>query len=366
MKGRKEKNITPGGRLVAAVVLAAAGAALGGAARGIPGFGQWYSTHIYPVLVGGIGRVTGFVPFSVAEVLLYAGVVFFLGFGGRQIFRRLRRTGRKGEGARWLAGAALAAGIFFFLYMACCGVNYYRESFAESAGIRRDRYTVEELQEVCQWLTGEVNAWSDQVSRGQDGQMELQGSPEKKAVEAMESLGEIYPQLGGYYPRPKGLLNPWILSVQKLTGVYSPFTIEANYNTAMTPYNIPFTACHELSHLKGFMQEEEANFIAFLACCRSEDADFQYSGAMLGWINCMNVLYEADYESWEEIRGQLGEEANVDLAANSQFWSRYDGRVAEVADQVNDRYLKANGQKDGVESYDRMADLIVAWYLEER
>ena len=85
MKGRQEKNITPGRRLVAAVVLAAAGAALGGAARGIPGFGQWYSTHIYPVLVGGIGRVTGLVPFSVAEVLLYAGVLFSPGFpaGGR-------------------------------------------------------------------------------------------------------------------------------------------------------------------------------------------------------------------------------------------------------------------------------------------
>ena len=64
----------------------------------------------------------------------------------------------------------------------------------------RDRYTVEELREVCLWLTEEVNTWSAQVSRGQDGQMELKGSPEKKTVEAMEGLGEIYPQLGGYYP----------------------------------------------------------------------------------------------------------------------------------------------------------------------
>lgn len=63
MKGRQEKNITPGRRLVAAVVLAAAGAALGGAARGIPGFGQWYSTHIYPVLVGGIGGSQVLFPF---------------------------------------------------------------------------------------------------------------------------------------------------------------------------------------------------------------------------------------------------------------------------------------------------------------
>ena len=30
---------------------------------------------------------------------------------------------------------------------------------------------------------------------------------------------------------------------------------------------------------------------------------------------------------------------------------------------MNDTYLKANGQDDGVKSYDRMVDLIVAYYL---
>ena len=112
------------------------------------------------------------------------------------------------------------------------------------------------------------------------------------------------------------------------------------------------------------MQEEEANFIAFLACRKSEDSEFQYSGSMLGWINCMNVLYEADYDTWEEIHSQILPQVKADLQANNEFWDQYDGRVAEVADQVNDNYLKANGQEEGVQSYDRMADLIVAWYLD--
>ncbi len=30
--------------------------------------------------------------------------------------------------------------------------------------------------------------------------------------------------------------------------------------------------------------------------------------------------------------------------------------VAEVSDQINDSYLKANGQEDGVASYDRMVE----------
>ena len=31
---------------------------------------------------------------------------------------------------------------------------------------------------------------------------------------------------------------------------------------------------------------------------------------------------------------------------------------------VNDSYLKANGQADGVKSYNRMVDLLVAYYGE--
>ena len=201
------------------------------------------------------------------------------------------------------------------------------------------------------------------MERDQDGVMVLDIPMEKYAAEAMRGLGEDYPELAGYYPRPKGLLVPWILSIQNLTGVYSPFTVEANYNSGMTDYNIPFTACHELSHLRGFMQEEEANFIAYLACSRSDNVQFRYSGNLLGWIYCMSVLHNVDYDAWEEVRQTLAPEVEPDLAANREYWARYDGAVAEVSNKVNDTYLKANGQDDGVKSYDRMVDLIVAYYL---
>ena len=177
----------------------------------------------------------------------------------------------------------------------------------------------------------------------------------------MQELGEDYRELKGYYPQPKTLIVPAFLSVQSLTGIYSPFTVEANYNSDMTAYNIPFTMCHELSHLKGFMQEQEANFIGYLAALESDDTEFQYSGALLGWIYCTNALQETDYEAYREIRSELCEEAEVDLEANSQFWQKYESPVAEVANEVNDTYLKANGQQDGVVSYDRMVELILAY-----
>ena len=177
-----------------------------------------------------------------------------------------------------------------------------------------------------------------------------------------KKLSEEYKALQGFYPRPKALVNHWILSVQNLTGVYSPFTLEANYNAGMVDYNIPFTACHELSHLRGFMEEKEANYIGFLACIGSDIEVFRYSGYLMGWIYCTNVLYQEDYDVWEELRGELKDDVLSDLRANSAFWAKYDTAVAEVSDKINDTYLKANGQQEGVESYDRMVDLIVTEY----
>lgn len=79
----------------------------------------------------------------------------------------------------------------------------------------------------------------------------------------------------------------------------------------------------------------------------------------------MNALYRADADAWQEVRGTLAPEAEPDLAANNAFWDRYEGAVSETANRINDTYLKVNGQMDGVQSYDRMVDLIVAYFGEE-
>lgn len=352
---------------IISVILTAAAVFLSIAARKLPGFAQWYSTHLYPLWVGSIGRLMGYLPFSGSEMLLYilliCAVLWFV-----RLMRGYRKEVKGNNGkapADVLSGGwnlILLVSVLFFLYVANCGINYQRNSFSESSGIQAEEYTVEELKEVCQWLTRKVAAYSDTVERGEDGGMVLELPLGENAIAAMGELGEEYPELAGYYPKPKKLVNSWILSIQDLSGVYSPFTIEANYNGDMQDYNIPFTACHELSHLRGFMQEQEANFIAFLACSGSEEEAFAYSGYLMGWIHCMNVLYRADYDVWEEVRSQLPPEAEADLKLNSEFWARYDGRIAEVSNRVNDTYLKANGQADGVKSYNRMVDLIVAYY----
>ena len=129
-------------------------------------------------------------------------------------------------------------------------------------------------------LTERVNTYAGQVERDADGVMVLSGNEREEAVAAMERLGEKWDVLAGYYQSQSRLLFGAFLSVQNLTGIYSPFTVEANYNQDMTPYNIPFTACHELSHLRIYAGGK-ANFIAWLACKdapETEQVQWQYAG----------------------------------------------------------------------------------------
>lgn len=366
-------------RLTAAVLLLIISASMMTLAAGKPQFAEWYSENIYPAFVDSIGRLWGIFPFSVSELVLYILIAAFVlslavmvtksvkSMKEKKKFRRQSTdtavsSGAAQAAASWLSCVLLAAGILAFLYTICCGINYHRRSFSEEEGIVTCRYTAQELKDVCLWLTEEVNVLSGEVDRDSSGVMTLEAPEGEGAVEAMHGLAEEFPALEGYYPQPKKLLVSEILSYQGLTGIYSPFTVEANYNGDMTAYNIPFTTCHELSHLRGFMQEEEANFIAFLACIGSERTDFQYSGYLSGWVYCMNALYRADRESWQEVRPLLAEEAEPDLEADSAFWDEYEGRISETADKINDTYLKVNGQADGVRSYSRMVDLIVAYF----
>mgnify|MGYP002585446698 FL=1 len=346
-------------------------------ARTLPGFGTWYAHHIYPWIVGSVGRVTGLFPFSMVEMGLY-GLILLLVLDAGWLFaasihafrRRTAAAALPGDpgadggpgtakilapiGSRWL----FIVGLLLFLYTVNCGINYYASSFSSYAGLEDGTYTVEELDALCSDLVDLVN---ESAKTGRQVYREKRSAWRAESGKAMQAAGGAFPCLSGFYPKPKEVLISRILSVQQLCGVYSPFTLEANFNGDMPDYNVPHTLCHELSHLKGFMREDEANFIGYLACVSSENEAFRYSGYLTGWVYAGNALARADMKRYIELTNQLCEEARQDLDENSDFWNRYESRVSEAATRMNDTYLKMNSQADGVKSYGRMVDLMLSY-----
>ena len=325
------------------------------------GFGEWYATHAYPFLVSTVGRLFGILPFSASEIILYILVALLIGSAVYTALRVRRSERNSGLLLNWSSKVFLTVSILALLYVTNCGINYHRIPFSKISGITADDYSVNDLKHVCAWLTREVNEAGSKVSRDPDGQMRLSADMARRPQDAMTNLGTQYPSLSGFYPQPKRILVSEILSWQQLSGIYSPFTIEANYNGDMPDFNIPFTASHELSHLRGFMQEEEANFIAFLACMYSPEPDFQYSGYLSAWIYCTNTLFSSDSQAYAEFYQQLSDDVKIDLQSNRIFWRKYKGRIADISNRINDTYLRANGQEDGVKSYHRMVDLLVTF-----
>ena len=83
---------------------------------------------------------------------------------------------------------------------------------------------------------------------------------------------------------------------------------------------------------------------------------------MLALLHSMNSLYAEDYEAFLTLYQQYDAGVRRDFDYNNWYWQQFEGPVAEVSDAINDTYLKINHQSDGVKSYGRMVDLLLADY----
>jgi hypothetical protein len=331
-------------------------------------FSEWYAFHFYPVLGGIAARITGIFPFAAVEILLY--VLILAVISGIVIFI-IKLVKGKGRRIRVLITAALTVACtvstLMVMFLFGCGINYHRRTFAEHSGFNVELYSAEDLKSTLLEVIGELNKIAPYVNTAENGGFAFdRNNLHKTARNSMQKLGETYPALDVYYPNPKPvLLSEQFLSRMLIGGVFSPFTIEALYNRKMTDSEIPFTIVHELAHLAGFMREDEANFIAFLACRESGEVDFIYSGYITALIYLLNAYYNvADDDDYMELTLMIPEQVRIDLALRRAYWEPFRNTpVSQAVSAVNDTYLKAQGQHDGVQSYGRLVDLLIAEHL---
>ena len=325
--------------------------------RVIDGFALFYATNVYPIWQGTLGRPASLFPFSLSELTIYLVPLLII---INLISVIIKPTGRKIK--RFLVRLLFVLSLFFLLYEANCGVNYYNRGFAQSEKIKPVDGEVDKdiLVRFCKFTI--ENLKSDSESRQGTAIYPSGEALEQEAVTAMKKLGEAYPSLSGYYPKPKRILNSRPFSNMEVTGIYSPLFIEANYNGEMPGLNYPFTLCHELSHLKGYMNEGEANYIGWLACMESENQEFNRSAYIISWLYAGSDLYRIDKDLYRELRSSLPDDVIQEIEEDRDFWNNHKTKAAEVQDKVNDSYLKSNGQEAGIQTYNQVVSLMLAWY----
>jgi hypothetical protein len=124
-----------------------------------------------------------------------------------------------------------------------------------------------------------------------------------------------------------------------------------------------FAALHEVAHERGFAREDEANYLAVKVGTNSGDRELAYSAALMAFLHLRGSLNAADFARGLNLSLETDAAVRRDLKAIQQFWavpSKAVQAVREVSSAVNDTYLKVQGQSQGVRSYGRMVDLLLA------
>ena len=109
---------------------------------------------------------------------------------------------------------------------------------------------------------------------------------------------------------------------------------------------------HELAHIKGVMNENEANMLSYYLTITSSDIYIRYAGYMRTMPRLMSAAYyTVDKETYNRLYDLYPQEAMEELNAEYSFWAKYDSVIDKVSSFFNDIYLKFSGDPRGVESY---------------
>lgn len=326
------------------------------------GFADWYFKYIYSILLNTFSRIFSLVPFSVYELVLYTFVIFIIYRIIKYIYLIIKRKiSIKKAICQIGTNILLYIAIFFFLNIITQGVNCLKSSFVNLTGLEVQEPTEEKLIELCEYIQVNLNILDEKIEKDKDGVFTLGKDTNKIGIDNMKNLSKTYPCLSGFYPNPKGYIISKLMSYQLLKGE-STFTIEANYNKDMPAYNIPSTICHELSHIQGFNNEDEANYISFLASINSKDYNYQYSAYLMAYEYCMSDLYDINENAFKEINSKLSENVKIELREDALFWRPYRGTVSKIYNFIYDKLLKMVGQENGIKSYNGVVKLLISGY----
>ena len=335
------------------------------------GFPDWFHITIFPVLSQILGRITSFFQFSVGEFMLICAVLLvitYLSILFASIFLKKLRPIRS-----FLTKQYIHIFLIVLIIMELNCFLLYQTSKIPVNSVETNReYGFGELSILRNYLVEQANLNSGRMVRDNQGEIIDSCDIKNKAKESLKKLSYQYPQLKGFYVDPKPLYFSDFFSQQYILGYFFPFSMEANYNQNIYIVNMPVTMCHELAHTKGFIREDEANFLAFLACIHSEEVLFNYSGylSVLGYVD-QDFYRELgqnleEYQKYPPILDQVRED---DIFIEEEIWLKIEKNayfstdfLKDASKSFTDTTLKLNGVSEGIVSYSKVVLLLLEYY----
>ncbi len=318
----------------------------------------YYSNGIYPFISNIFRSFFGWIPFSVGDIFYFlVGLIFLI-----SIIQYIKSRFKNTKQRLFKFGAYLS--VFYFLFHILWGLNYHRNSLFQTLNLEQKEYTMEELTNLTHTLLHKLTQTHLQIVSNDSLKVEI---PQSKAeiitrtVLGYEALAKEYPRYKYQKVSLKKSLFSVPLTYMGFSGYLNPISGEAQVDYLVPKVNLPMISSHEVAHQLGIASESEANFIGFLAATRSNDANFKYSGYLTALRYSVSAIHFRDSMASKEIIKKIPIGILKNIKESQDFWESYQNKAEPFFKLFYDNYLKANEQKDGMQSYSKMVNLLVAY-----
>lgn len=336
-------------------------------------FCDFYTDNLFFISSATYSRLTGLFPFSVGEVLITVGILLVAVMLVLVIVLPFKR-----KNARYVKRFKMAAKFFIVTLLTVglimtlnCSILYNCSKLKVSSHAK-EQYDAKDITKLRDFIVEKCLEYHDIIERDAKGNALYTDDVNEKIADSLRSLSDEYERLDGYYPHAKKMMGSFYMYQAGMSGVYFPFSMEANYNGYLSATNQPFTIAHELSHLKGFIYENEANYIAYRACIKCDDPLIAYSGylGVLGYVD--DDFFETvgldEYvkhtripeEVWDDYYAYTDEvdEELIEKDDNSVVTSE---TVSEISDDIEDTYMT---YYDATPNYNEVTKLLLDYYTD--
>lgn len=316
-----------------------------------------YSAKVYPLISSLLRILTRWIPFSFGDLLYTLFIVWAIFAIVR--FLKNKPTWKKCLFA--LRNLLVKCLWLYIIFLLAWGLNYYRYGIGEQMNLVPDRYGTDDLKKVTAILRDEMN-----YNRKAMDSLHLGYSSDantlQQAVQLYDSAKSTYPFLNYHYPDVKKMMFGVAGNYSGFLGYYNPFTGEAQVNTKVPAFIIPFTSCHEIGHQLGYASESEASFAGYLVVRNGNSPVFKYSAYFDLFSYANGELFFRDSVAAKENIKLLDTLVKKDIAEYRKYLHSYNNPVEILFSNIYGNYLKAHNQPLGIESYDEVVAWVVAYY----
>ena len=308
---------------------------------------NYYSNLIYPFIATLQRSISGLFPFAIGDVLYVLLVILVL---RALVIFIIKKKKTKAVYQRFGLTLLNFCLIIYISFKILWGLNYNRPAINQQLQISDQHYQKEELLKLNTFMLNKLKTLSTPRSERATTKYTLLQLSEKASTAyadlAKENVFFTYKNQSF-----KSVLNNWAISKVGIEGYYNPLSGEANVNTSLPSFVLPFTVCHEIAHQLGVAKEDEANLVGYLAAIKSKDPQFQYSA----YYNMLRyVLFEIRMkypEDYNRVILEVPESIKQDFKSEREFWAKYNGPMSEYMSKTFDQILKLNNQEKGIDSY---------------